>query len=136
MSVFHVFISGPNPCFLYGFPVIIFWRIRVPLQMIRFLSWSPFLSTYSWAPSCPSVVESWCVTCVKRVAQKLGGGCIWMVEFAQVCVKIFWRDKFIAPRLIPNPIPSLVLGSIREFESELRGASGSMISQPRLRFCR
>ena len=52
-----------------------------------------------------------------------------MSEFAQVCVKLFWHDKFIAPIPIPNPIPSLDPGYIRHLEPDICGLSGSMTSR-------
>ena len=49
-----------------------------------------------------------------------------MGEFAQVCAKLFWHEKFIAPSPIPNPTPSLAPGSVRDLKPELRGASRSV----------
>ena len=48
-----------------------------------------------------------------------------MGKFEPVCAELFWCDKFIAPSLILNMIPSLDTGYVRELEPELYGASGS-----------
>ena len=51
-----------------------------------------------------------------------------MGEFAQVCVKLFRRDKFIAPSPILNPTPSLDTGFVRYLGTELHRASGGTTS--------
>ena len=56
-----------------------------------------------------------------------------MCEFAQVCVKPFLRKKFIATRPIPNLTPILDPWSVRYLDPNLRVASGSTTSRPRLR---
>ena len=37
-----------------------------------------------------------------------------MVEFAQVCAKLFWRKKFIAPSPLPNLNPSVAPKFVRD----------------------
>ena len=56
-----------------------------------------------------------------------------MGEVAQVCVEIFWHEKFIAPIPIPNLTSSLAPGSARDLELDLRGASSSTTLLSRLR---
>ena len=46
-----------------------------------------------------------------------------MGEVAQVCAKLSWRNKFIAPSPILNPTTILNPGSVRDLEPDIHGES-------------
>ena len=75
MFVSHIFVYGLNPIFLLQIVFIVRRSLRAPLQMACFLLQNTRLGTYSWAPSCVSVIAQSALRETRGAGQRQNNTC-------------------------------------------------------------